>query len=253
MKKFAILVGLVLLVQIAHAINHEGINYEEFAQYDPARQELYLEDYFMQLSEFSNTGIPWSDGDINFIDHYFKEGGVDTINLRPDIFSSFMSERGVEIQVVGKVTDYTPEGILVTNGPTTINLIEWRDEYEFEVDKDGKLLFISKGVEYPVTGTVTKSVDGLIQIEEGTIGSSKVRKSQIVFEGEIIRGSAEEFGDFVFFRRTNPKVGEIGYFTFDSQKDTYTLLNPKDFPTVHFAKRPSHGLIKNPTDTIFSC
>ncbi|MBI2572599.1 hypothetical protein HYV86_01955 [Candidatus Woesearchaeota archaeon] len=238
---------LVIISPFTSANNHAMVNYNEFSQYDPLQQEQYIDTYFTQLT----SEVAWSEGDTEFVDQYFKEQGASAINTHKEVFEHFMEQKGVVITLNGEIVDYKADGTLVAQDNTQVNPTDWVGVYDFEVDTDGNLQLISKGVKHSIQGTVQRNDMGEMIVTKGSIGGKQIDGGILTIDGSVIKGKAFGFGDTVFAGEEQRKSGVMVFndneqqfkyvsaradFSYDARDNSLTILNPENRPKLFLSK-----------------
>jgi peptidoglycan hydrolase-like protein with peptidoglycan-binding domain len=127
------------------------------------------------------------------------------VNQNKDQFGVFYKNHyNVNIKLDGSLLSYTKEGEVSTNqgNPITkINIIKFKDRYNFKVDNSGNLILVDKSGdnEYKVSGVVTQSQNQNLEVLDGYIDGKKIINGQnIILSGDVVSGKFLEFDGVIF-------------------------------------------------------
>lgn len=165
---------------------------------------------YLQNKDFSNSV------DKRLAHDFFSNSA--NINNNKGTFGKFAKSNGVAISLIGDVVSYSSNGLLRANNGD-INIIEFKDQYSFEVDGNGNLIIVDKlSKKHTFQGSVKRGNNGKIELPTGEIDGKSIEEgSDIKLDGDIISGSTKKFGGVGFDKQT--------VFSYDKASNLLTLSN----------------------------
>lgn len=224
-------------------LTYGELTYEEFLS-DPTPENFELLNPENQKRYISE--IEYFAGENFQIGQEYFSGGADSVNENREAFSRFMSQQGVEIKVLGRVRRFDIDGT-IEGANQKINLFDWKEKFSFKVDPDGNLMLISENLEHSFEGEIKEGLEGQMYLREGMIDGRKVIEGRLELEGSRIKGTANEFGEVVFFRDGEGTTAHIEY---DSDTNTLKIINPYEGNRVFISRGKGNLNIESGFDGI---
>lgn len=118
------------------------------------------------------------------------------VNGNKDAFSRFVEAEGITVTFVegaGDIKLYSKDGTIEGTDGRKINIIDFKEDYKFEIDEEGNIKFIDKAEQkHDFTGEIKRGTDNKIELADGQIDGKIIKDGTgITIEGDEIKGQAK--------------------------------------------------------------